>query len=1597
LIRVKAIGFATLLALRLLTVAQDSFVSVDGQVAGKGAILGLGAYENGKMATVRGVPQVDWRFDHWEGVPDNLSTNNPLVIEAFAGLNLRAVMVASPGAGHFQGGKVIAWGNDSFGETIVPVTAQTGVIRIAAGGFDTVALKRDGSVVAWGENQKGQATVPSFVQTVAGIAAGGLHTGVVKKDGTILLWGFNGYGETTPPTTAQTDVASMALGITHTVILKADGSVMAWGSNDYGETTVPESARSDVTSIAAGGSETMALKKDGSIIAWGANWSGQANVPPFVQNGVTEIAVGGAFNAALRADGAVFAWGDNYSGQTNVPVAAQSGVRAIAAGAEFVLGLKSDGSVFGWGNNNNYQTNIPATAREGVTAIAAGYTHGVALKSDQLVMVEQAHENTLCELGRSCRFAPFIVMAAGYQWYHDGKIIPGATSKILEIARSEFSDAGDYQLLATNKTDALLTAPAMLQVVAVGTPRLQIGDEIVFTDSVRGERAILALSTSFSNGTIQFTLDGSAPGFDSASYSGPVAITNSVVVRALAYSSDFSQRAEMQAVVVRIVPTHNLSAITSGGSGQVFFEPFKSRYLEDEVVSVQANPAPGYRFVRWAGDVSGSYPQQQVVMSADKQVEAIFALIQKFALTTSVAGGGTITGNPASSYYIGTTLNLHAVAGDGWQFINWGGDVISDGTNCTVLIDAAKTVAAVFGTGLSNSVAGQGHLLLEPPQGPYPFGSKVRLTPVPDPGNYLALWGSSVAGQPKTSIEVTITNSSMLVSAIFAPLPANKFTVTAIAGSGGKVASSPADGAYINGQSVALAAQADSGYEFAGWSGDVISSENPLSVLADSNKTVRAAFRKAGGDLVTLTTNPVGQGRVSRSPDFAGYEVGTEVTLEAIPAADWAFIGWDDSVSTNARRVISIASNLVLHAKFSQKYLLATETSGEGIVLLSPPEGIYVDGSVVTATANPSTGWGFVGWSGDLDVTVPQANVVVNENKRIVATFARLGTLTTIVKGNGTVSRDPVQDQYLPGSVVQLTATAGSGYQFTGWSGGASGSVNPLAFKVDKATAVIANFLDIASPDVVIESPFTGSTNDERFVFGGTASDNAGITQLSWQWNDIDQGVLSISNGHFEVSSLHLHPGVNRFRVIASDAAGNQTSADREVTWVPLRTVAVRDAVEVQEGKRMEFALELESGGDVGSMNLLLHYDPVYLADPEWTWSSIAGSSINTLTTNISGEIRATFSLAGGVIPAATQSVATVRFRARSVPANVTTELKCELIDLADRQGNKFSFGNAIGSGNGRILIRRMLGDNNANNRLDIGDSTLIQRLLTGLDEVRAWDVSGNDLNGSGDLDSGDATKALRVVVGLDEAPAMRVALQQLKFQNQPAVSASGERAMLLLDSLKPSVGSKVAMQLVLTNIASPLSGVSFRLDYPTNALRLIDASSLNEGPLVPASAALFWNLLPGQSDFTTQNGGLLAGLSTAEPWGSQNGTLMQFQFQAQPGIMAQASWPVKASNIEITGDGFDTRLLGEASASVVGGTIVPPPELRIVQPVLENGKFKFRAMGTVGTQVIIQASLDARVWEDGIVISIQAEGADQSIPILTGVSQAFFRLKLMQ
>ena len=95
---------------------------------------------------------------------------------------------------------VLEWGDNCYGQTDVPVAAQSGVTAIAAGDGHTLALRSDGSVVAWGDNGFGQSTVPIQAQNgVTAIAAGFLHSVALKSDGSVVAWGNNEYGQTTAP------------------------------------------------------------------------------------------------------------------------------------------------------------------------------------------------------------------------------------------------------------------------------------------------------------------------------------------------------------------------------------------------------------------------------------------------------------------------------------------------------------------------------------------------------------------------------------------------------------------------------------------------------------------------------------------------------------------------------------------------------------------------------------------------------------------------------------------------------------------------------------------------------------------------------------------------------------------------------------------------------------------------------------------------------------------------------------------------------------------------------------------------------------------------------------------------------------------------------------------------------------------------------------------------------------------------------------------------------------------------------------------------------------------------------------------------------
>jgi len=314
---------------------------------------------------------------------------------------------AAPSVAAPPTGTVVAWGNNSYGETTVP-DGLTSVTAIAAAGTDAVALKSNGTVVAWGNNEFGQASVPAGLSGVVAIAAGGMHTLALKSDGTVVAWGYDGNGQTTVPA-GLSGVVAIRVGASYSLALKSDGTVVAWGDNTFGQTTVPASL-SDVVAISAGGAHGLALKSDGTVVAWGLNGYGQTNVPAGL-TGVVAVAAGDMHSLALKSDGTVVGWGLNTDGQTDVP-AGLSDVVAISSMSYHALALKSDGAVVAWGLNTDGQANVPA-GLSGVIAVAAGGWFSLALVAPKLTQIVVSPADPTIVVGTDEQFS-----ATGY--YTDG-------------------------------------------------------------------------------------------------------------------------------------------------------------------------------------------------------------------------------------------------------------------------------------------------------------------------------------------------------------------------------------------------------------------------------------------------------------------------------------------------------------------------------------------------------------------------------------------------------------------------------------------------------------------------------------------------------------------------------------------------------------------------------------------------------------------------------------------------------------------------------------------------------------------------------------------------------------------------------------------------------------------------------------------------------------------------------------------------------------------------------------------------------------------------------------------------------------------------
>jgi endonuclease/exonuclease/phosphatase family metal-dependent hydrolase len=215
---------------------------------------------------------------------------------------------------------------------------------------------------------------------------------------------------------------------------------------------------------------------------------------------------------------------------------------------------------------------------------------------------------------------------------------------------------------------------------------------------------------------------------------------------------------------------------------------------------------------------------------------------------------------------------------------------------------------------------------------------------------------------------------------------AEEYTLTANVTGQGSVDLDPAGGVYLSGTSVQLTADADPGWSFDHWSGDLTGSMNPDSILMDSDKTVTAVFLQ---DQYTLTVNVTGNGSVDLDPPGGVYLSGTAVQLTGDADPGWSFDHWSGDLtgSDNPDTILMDGDKTVTAVFVQDEYNLAVGVRGRGAVTVDPPGGPYPSGTPVELTANADAHWYFDHWEDDLAGTDNPAAVVMDDDKVITAIF----------------------------------------------------------------------------------------------------------------------------------------------------------------------------------------------------------------------------------------------------------------------------------------------------------------------------------------------------------------------------------------------------------------------------------------------------------------------------------------------------------------------------------------------------------------------------------------------------------------------------------
>jgi parallel beta-helix repeat protein len=194
----------------------------------------------------------------------------------------------------------------------------------------------------------------------------------------------------------------------------------------------------------------------------------------------------------------------------------------------------------------------------------------------------------------------------------------------------------------------------------------------------------------------------------------------------------------------------------------------------------------------------------------------------------------------------------------------------------------------------------------------YTIGSSAQVTAIPDAGYSFSYWLLDDNVRTENPLTV-IMDANHTLHAVFVPV----YTLTITSTTGGTT--NPASGTYTypEGSLVNVTGIPNPNYRFERWllDGSDAGSQNPISVLMDSNHTLHAVFTQITYQLSIIST---AGGTTNPAPGIYTHANGTQVVITAVPYNGYSFDYWFlDGVKTTQNPItIIMNANHTLEAYF---------------------------------------------------------------------------------------------------------------------------------------------------------------------------------------------------------------------------------------------------------------------------------------------------------------------------------------------------------------------------------------------------------------------------------------------------------------------------------------------------------------------------------------------------------------------------------------------------------------------------------------------------------------------------------------------------------